>query len=75
MSGSINDFTKWLASPDGRKVVEQIMKETNLRPEKYNKDINDRLLNEKHKHSGSVQKNPYISSDRSCSFSRNPVTT
>ena len=41
MSGSINDFTKWLASPDGRKVVEQIMKETNLRPEKYNKDIND----------------------------------
>ena len=30
MSGSINDFTKWLASPDGRKVVEQIMKETTL---------------------------------------------
>ena len=41
MSGSLNDFTKWLGSPAGRKVVQQVMDETNLRPEKYNKDIND----------------------------------
>ena len=41
MSGSLNDFTKWLGSPAGRRVVQQVMDETNLRPEKYNKDIND----------------------------------
>ena len=41
MSGSITEFTKWLGSPAGRKVVQQVMDETNLRPEKYNKDIND----------------------------------
>tara|TARA_Y100000813_G_scaffold153769_1_gene113914 strand:+ start:120 stop:830 length:711 start_codon:yes stop_codon:yes gene_type:complete len=41
MSGSINEFTNWLGTPAGRKVVQQVMEETNLRPEKYNKDIND----------------------------------